>query len=142
MASSCQILDHTSYFHSFLLVLLAFDVQCESRFQTLNSMLLQFLWNKHNAELSMVLISWDVIFQPKYWDGLCIIHTSTHIHARRETLMKKMFGKTTIWCHYLWDIIDGARVMYIFMGTGNSMIDQNFWRTRYIGSSLPTNNVF
>ena len=141
----------------------------ESHMRMLNSLLLQFLWNKHSPK-SMVLISWDSVFQPKIWGGRGIIHALTHMHARRATMMKHMFDKSTTWSHSLCEIIQQGTVYYhglwdldvstklfshaplrVRGRTSSSLIASwlltcgaLIWsgRMRYTGNSLPDENVF
>lgn len=78
----------------------------------LNTLLATFLWNKHKPK-AMVFISWDSLSsQPRDWGGLGIISASTHMNARRATLMKHMFDYSASWCYCFWDIIQQGIVYF------------------------------
>lgn len=73
--------------------------------ESINSLLIRFLWNPKPGKAVCPPIRWKTVCTPKSLGGLGVLDLETHMHARRATFIHHMLDNNLPWASCMWGII-------------------------------------
>ena len=84
----------------------------KSHLDSINTLLMRFVWNAKTGKPVFPHVNWTFICTPKLQGGVGLLNLEAHMQARRATFIHHMLDNKLIWVACMWELIHLGTVYF------------------------------